>query len=90
MDFGSALTALRLGKKVSRSGWNGQGMFVVLQRGYPDGIRINENTALAISEAVGTVCRFRPYLMLKTAQGDYCPWSVGNSDALAEDWSVVP
>ena len=38
MNFGEAIEAMKLGKKVSRSGWNGKNMFVVYQKGYPDGI----------------------------------------------------
>lgn len=32
MNFGDALLALKGGKKVSRSGWNGKGMWLELQR----------------------------------------------------------
>lgn len=34
MDFGYALSLLRNGMKVSRSGWNGRGQWIALQ--YPD------------------------------------------------------
>lgn len=90
MDFGEALTALRSGGKVARVGWNGAGQFVVYQPGYPDGIGINANTARATGIPEGTVKRFRPYLMLHTAQGDFVPWAPSVSDVLADDWSQVP
>jgi hypothetical protein len=32
MNFGDALTALKAGQRVSRSGWNGKGMWLELQR----------------------------------------------------------
>ena len=32
MDFGKALEMLREGKKVSRQGWNGKGMWICLQK----------------------------------------------------------
>lgn len=32
MEFGQAIEALKSGKKVSRSGWNGKGMWLALQR----------------------------------------------------------
>ncbi|MFG2059679.1 DUF2829 domain-containing protein [Micromonospora sp. NPDC048930] len=86
MDFGEALTALKQGGKVSRDGWNGKGMFVVHQLGYPDGIPINGNTAEATGLPEGTVCRFRPYLMLRAADGAFVPWVPSVSDVLAEDW----
>lgn len=31
MDFGQAIQALKSGKKVSRSGWNGKNMWLALQ-----------------------------------------------------------
>jgi len=90
MDFQYALTALKEGKKVERSGWNGKDMFVALQKGYPEGIPINENTAQVLGEPVGTVHVFQPYLMMKTAQGSFVPWLISQTDALAEDWQIVP
>ena len=47
MNFGEALEALKGGKKVARAGWNGRGMFVVYQKGYPQGIPCNKQTAEA-------------------------------------------
>lgn len=64
-------------------------MWLAYQKGYPDGIAINVNTAEATGIAQGTVCRFRPYVMMRTAQGDFVPWLASQSDILAEDWSVV-
>lgn len=32
MDFGMALDSIKSGSKVTRSGWNGKGMWVKLQR----------------------------------------------------------
>jgi hypothetical protein len=45
MDFGDAIRALKAGQRVSRPGWNGKGMWLAYQKGYPDGIAINANTA---------------------------------------------
>jgi hypothetical protein len=87
--FGTALADLKDGKKVQRKGWNGKGMFVVLQKAYPNGIPINQNTAEATGIAEGTVCRFLPYLMMKTADGAFVPWLASQTDILAEDWLVV-
>jgi hypothetical protein len=90
MDFSDALRACKAGKKIARAGWNGDGMFVVYQRGYPDGIPINSNTALATGIAEGTVRRFRPYLMMHTADGSFVPWVASQSDLLEEkDWYVA-
>ncbi len=84
--FDVALFELRAGKKLKRAGWNGKGMFIVLQKGYPHGIPINRNTAEATGIAEGTVCRFLPYLMMKTADDSFVPWLASQTDILAEDW----
>lgn len=89
MGFGDALRALKDGARVSRAGWNGRGMFVVHQKGYPDGIPINANTAEATGLPQGTVCRFRPYLMMKTVDDEFVPWVISQTDALADDWERV-
>lgn len=89
MDFGEALAHLRAGARLTRVSWNAPGQFVVLQAGYPDGIPINSNTARATGIPEGTVCRFRPYLMLRTADGAFVPWAPTVSDVLAEDWATA-
>jgi hypothetical protein len=48
-------------------------MFVCLQAGYPEGITINKNTSEATGMPEGSEIRFLPYLMFKTAQGDFVP-----------------
>jgi len=89
MDFGRALDALKEGCKVQRSGWNGKNMFVVLQKGYPDGIPINANTARALGEPEGRIHKFLPYLMFRTAQGDFVPWLASQTDMLSDDWQII-
>ena len=88
--FGWALKQLHNGSKVARSGWNGKGMWIVLQAGYPDGIPINANTARATGIAEGTICKFLPYIMMKTADGAFVPWLASQTDILASDWELVP
>ena len=89
MTFGQALEALLDGHKMAREGWNGTGMFVVYQKGYPSGIPINQNTADATGLPAGTICRFQPYLMLKTVDGSFVPWVASQTDLLAKDWFFV-
>ena len=89
--FEWALQQLRMGKKVCRTGWNGKGMYLVLQKGYPQGIPINENTADATGIARGTICRFSPYIMMKTASEEptFVPWVASQSDILGTDWDYA-
>lgn len=88
LNFSQALENVKAGKKISRFGWNGKGMFIVYQKGYPEGIAINKNTAEALGMAEGTKCKFLPYLMMKTVDGSYVPWLASQTDILAEDWLI--
>lgn len=87
--FDQALLHLQQGKRVSREGWNGKGMYIVLQKGYPEGIAINKNTAEATGIQEGTVCVFRPYIMMKTVGDEFVPWVASQTDLLVKDWVVV-
>lgn len=89
MTFSQALDQVKLGAKIARDGWNGKGMFVVFQKGYPDGIPINQNTADATGLPIGSIQRFLPYLMMRTADGAFVPWLISQTDALADDWAVL-
>lgn len=90
MKFGPALEAtVESGARITREGWNGEGMFVVYQWGYPDGIPINRNTSIATGIPEGTVCKFRPYLMFKTVNDEFVPWVASQTDLLADDWYTV-
>lgn len=90
MNFGDALAVLKTGSRISREGWNGKGMWLAYQAGYPDGIPINANTARATGLEQGTVCKFLPYITMKTAGGEFVPWLASQTDVLAEDWAVTP
>lgn len=89
LNFSDVLVLLKGRIRVQRAGWNGKGMYVVLQKGYPDGIPINANTAEATGIPLGTVCKFLPYLMMCTADGTFVPWLASQTDILAEDWQTV-
>ena len=86
MTFGQALEALKAGKQVARAGWNGKGqsVYLVPAASYP----VQTGAAKAIFGDAALV-PYRPYLALKTAQGDVATWAPSCSDALAEDWAVV-
>ena len=88
-DFAWALVKVLQGEKIFRENWNGKGMFVVYQKGYPEGIASNKNTSEALGIPEGTVIKYRPYLMMYTAQGDCVPWVASQTDILGSDWEVV-
>lgn len=88
MDIGEAVRAAKDGARVTRDGWNGAGMWVSYQAGYPDGIPINRNTASSTGIPEGTVCPFAPYLMMWTG-ATFVPWPPSQADLLAQDWRAV-
>ena len=89
MNFGQAIEQMKQGKKVARKGWDGKGMFVVYQKGYPDGIPCNEQTAKAFGYEVGSLFKVRPYLQMRCADGTHQMWTASQTDMLAEDWYVL-
>lgn len=89
MDFGKALNLVKRGSKIARDGWNGKGMFVVYQKGYPQGIPCNKQTAEAWGMEEGELFKCEPYLQIKMANGSHAMWVPSINDVLAEDWQVV-
>lgn len=90
MNFSDALTFLKNGNKIRRSGWNGKGMFIVLQPGYPEGIGANANTARALGIEEGTIVKTRPYLAMMDAQGMLVTgWLASQTDLLSDDWELA-
>jgi len=84
LDFGQAIRAAKDGKAVTRSGWNGAGMYayIVPAASYP------AITEIAKKE-FGDMVPYRAYWALKTAQGDVATWHPSGSDSLAEDWEIL-
>lgn len=82
MTFGDALIMLKAGHKVARAGWNGKSMFVFLIQGSNDLASLH---GYGFGEYVGEPT-FRDALFMYTNDGQLVPWTVSQSDALAEDW----
>lgn len=89
LDFGSAVKMLKLGFKASRKGWNGKNMFVVYQKGYPQGIPCNEQTAKAWGMSKGEIFKCEPYLQIRTVNGSHSMWVPSINDVLSEDWGIM-
>ena len=89
MNFGLALEAAKMGKRIARRGWNGKGMSVAYQKGYPDGIPCNKNTAEAWGMEEGELFKCNPYLQMRCADGSFQMWTASQSDILADDWYIV-
>jgi len=89
LTFGIALELLKTGCKVARRGWNGKGMFIVYQKGYPQGIPCNKQTAEAWGLNEGDMFICNPYLQIKQMNGTHSMWVPSIGDVLAEDWEIV-
>lgn len=87
--FGEALRLLKQGKRMTRRGWNGKGLSVVYQKGYPQGIPCNKQTAEAWGMNEGDLFKCEPYLQISTVDGSHAMWVPSIRDCLAEDWEVV-
>ena len=86
LDFGGAINALKRGKRVSREGWNGKGMFLFLVPASSNPVRCDPNgVALGVSE---NLVPCAAYIAMKTAQNTVVPWLASQTDVLAEDWMI--
>lgn len=73
MNFGTAVEAIRKGKKVARHGWNGKNMYLVY---------------LSPAEHFGDF-PIVPFIAIKTVDDVYQPWNASQTDVFATDWYVV-
>jgi hypothetical protein len=83
--FGDALEAIKVGHRVSRSGWNGKGLFVYLvpANSYP------AQTGVAKAYfGEGAMVPYTAYMAVKNVDGTVSTWAPSGSDALAEDWVI--
>ena len=78
MNFGQAIELLKAGKQVARSGWNGKGMWLLLQR--PD-----EHSKMTLPY----IYIEYPEGHHAYPKGSRVPWLASQTDVLAEDWMEV-
>lgn len=88
VDFGTAIHLMELGERVQREGWNGKGMFVYIvpAASYP----AQRNTkGVLVGDYPDDMVPYGAYIALKTASGEVVPWTISQSDALANDWCLA-
>ena len=84
MNFGLAIEAAKMGKKIARAGWNSKDMYVFLayEADFVTDADISEFDQLEVE--VGDM------LVMKTAQNTFQPgWLASQADMLADDWYIV-
>lgn len=88
MNFGEAIKALKLGKRVARKGWNGKGIFIKLKKGESLNTPNNRFNEVMTHDFI-----YIDTTGLRTnnpnAPMDRVPWLASQTDMLADDWVVV-
>lgn len=87
LSFSEALVAAKQGKKISRKGWNGKGMYLYLVEtelpvwfGTEPG-KTDEDWKHPYGES--------NFIVMKTADNRLIPWLASQTDILTEDWGIV-
>jgi hypothetical protein len=89
MNFGQAIEALKEGKKVCRSGWNGKGMFIYLQEGSEVNGTLMRNEATKAYYG-DKMAKINPHIDMKAADDTLViGWLASQTDMLEEDWEIV-
>ena len=80
MSFGLAIEALKKGKKLARSGWNGKGIFIELQ--VPDkNSKMTSPYIFIDTTGLETTNEKAPKSRV--------PWLASQTDMLADDWQII-
>ena len=86
LSFGDAIAYLKLGFKVARAGWNGKGMWLILQTGSE--VTLREGTCY--HKAGLKHVKVDPHIDMFTAAGTMQPgWLASQADILSDDWQII-
>lgn len=94
MDFGDAIRAMKAGKKVARTGWNGKGMWVAMTPGstFNACYAKDGHAAKHRADEVGSdgEITLLPHIDMRAADGSMViGWLASQTDMLAEDWQII-
>lgn len=79
LTFGMAIEALKKGMRVTREGWNGKGMWLILIRA-GNAVHNSPHGSFDMQDCIG----------MKTTQDVMLPgWLASQTDMLAEDWEII-
>lgn len=88
MKFEEILPLIKEGSKVYRSDWE-QGIFVIRQKGYPDGIPCNKQTSEVWGLERGSLFKCNPYMQINKIDGSHSMWVPSTDDIFADDWGTT-
>lgn len=91
LNFGNAIEALKAGRRVSRSGWNGKGMYLwLLPAAKVKAEWCREPHLKAMAEANGGEIEALGSIRMMTADKKVLTgWLASQTDVLAEDWTIL-
>ena len=102
MEFGQAITALKEGKMVQRTGWNGKGLFVFMQvpsgidktivpkvQSLPQSVKDEFQRRFDDPNEQIDAIYYDNQLALVNQSNLITGWAPSVSDALANDWIVL-
>lgn len=92
LTFGQAIHFLKIGRRVSRAGWNGKGMYLwLLPAAKVKAEWCREAHLKAVAEANGGEIEALGSIRMMTADRKVLTgWLASQTDILAEDWTVLP
>lgn len=83
MTFGCAIEALKNGKRVARTGWNGKSQYIELATNISY-INARKDCVNANHDAIGNAA-----IAFVGTSGVQLGWLASQADMLAEDWIIV-
>lgn len=83
MNFGLAIEAAKMGKKIARSGWNGKDQYVKF------GVNFSYYDPSGICEETHHMDIGSAALVFVGTRGSQVGWLASQSDMLADDWYIV-
>ena len=92
LSFGVAIEALKSGRRVSRAGWNGKGMYLWLLPAAKVKVEwCREPHLKAVAEANGGEIEALGSIRMMTADRKVLTgWLASQTDILSEDWCILP
>ena len=90
LDFGSAIRALKLGKKVARRGWNGKGIYLWVVPAATDKKEWCRDKGLLEAFGDKDEIQCNGHIRMYCADGSVTSgWNATQVDMLAEDWMII-
>lgn len=103
MKFGEAIEKLKSGKKLSRTGWNGKGMFIFMQipseikkeivpkmQSLPQSVKDEFEKSFNDSNSQIDAIYYTNQVAIVGLSNTIQGWSPTIADCFAEDWFVLP